>query len=370
MPSIEADAHLRDPGEGEPAEPRSCAGRSPGPSEGQSGRRARGDPSLRQLIRRFVILAVFIGLVIAAITSVPGLGELRHRFDQVGPAIIVLVGLSELASCLSDVACFRDVISRRLGWRFSYDLAMAEQAANVLVPTGGAGGLVLGAVALHEEGMDAEAITRRSVAFFILTSIPNFACVALGGLLLLLGVTGDRAPLAVTLAFTLGAWFAFGLVAALPSLLDRLGPDRPGGPLATRLAHFAHGLAAGVAGCWRLLREPRWVAIAGSIGFLGFDILALGIAFVGLGGGPGTVALVFAYSIGQLGGLIPIPAGIGAVDGGMVGALLLYGSPVSAAVAAVLLYRVFQIGIPTVLGLLSFYRLRHEFAGQAPPNRV
>ena len=59
---------------------------------------------------------------------------------------------------------------------------MAEQAANVLLPTGGAGGLALGAWALSRIGMPAERIGRRTVAFFLITSSVNFAAVIFAGL--------------------------------------------------------------------------------------------------------------------------------------------------------------------------------------------
>ena len=46
----------------------------------------------------------------------------------------------ERASCLAFVLAFREVFCRQLPIGFSYNIAMAEQATNVLLPTGGAGG--------------------------------------------------------------------------------------------------------------------------------------------------------------------------------------------------------------------------------------
>ena len=51
--------------------------------------------------------------------------------------------------------------------------------------------------------------------------------------------------------------------------------------------------------------------------------------------------LLFAYAAGQLAGrLVPLPGGIGGVEGGMLGALTLTGTPPAAAAAAVIVYRV------------------------------
>jgi uncharacterized membrane protein YbhN (UPF0104 family) len=313
--------------------------------------------SPRRLAVRLLALAVVIGAVSAAISSLPGFGMLRHRFAQADLVLLAAIAGAKLASCLSDVVCFRDVFAPRMSWRFSYDLGMAEQATNVLVPTGGAGGLALGAWALHEAGMSAERIARRSVAFFVLTSIPNFLCVAVLGPLLLAGL-GGSAPAAPTAVFTGLAWGAMLVVVVLPMLLRRIDPDERRGRWQTRVRTAAVTVGEGIADVRELLVPKRWRAILGALGYLGFDITALAVGYAAFGNGLPLGPLVFAYTIGQLGGLIPLPAGIGGTDGGLIGALVLYGSPVSDAAAAVLAYRAFQLGIPAVLGAVSFVRLR------------
>ena len=102
-----------------------------------------GEPQLErwQGGGRIAGIAVFIVLITAAVLALPGLGELRERLAGADPALIALALLLELASCVAFVAAFRGVFSRRLSWRFSLEVGMAEQAANVLLPTGGAGGL-------------------------------------------------------------------------------------------------------------------------------------------------------------------------------------------------------------------------------------
>ena len=64
------------------------------------------------------------------------------------------------------------------------------------------------------------------------------------------------------------------------------------------------------------------------------------------------------YLIGQLGGLLPIPGGLGGVEGGLVGTLVVYGVPLRDAVAAVLAYRVIQFWIPLLLSLPAFVSLQ------------
>lgn len=328
--------------------------------------------SPRHLLRQLLVLAVLAGLVAAAITSLPGLGTLRARFADADVWLLVLVGVLKLGSSLSNVAAFRDVFCRSMGWRFSYQLGMAEQGTNVLVPTGGAGGLALGAWALHQAGMPTAHIARRSVAFFVLTSLPNFACAALLGPLLLAGLFPGTVPTAVTAVFTGLAWGTMALTAALPAVLDRFGTGTArstDGAVARRVRRALDSLAEGIRDTGRLLVARRWPAILGAAGYLGFDIGALIAGFAAFGTGLPVGPLIFGYVIGQLGGLIPLPAGIGGTDGGLIGAMVLYGSPLPQAAAAVLAYRVFQLGVPAVLGTIAFVSLRGTLARSPSPAR-
>jgi uncharacterized membrane protein YbhN (UPF0104 family) len=66
-----------------------------------------------------------------------------------------------------------------------------------------------------------------------------------------------------------------------------------------------------------------------------------------------------AYLIGSAAASLPVPAGIGVVDGGMIGALVLYGAPAVCAGIAVLAYRAVSSGLPLALGgvaSLGLYR--------------
>ena len=121
-----------------------------------------GAAGLARRIGLGALLFAVIGLLIA---TLPGIGQVRERFADAKPGWLVLMVVLELCSCLSYVVAFRGVFCRRLEWRFSYEVGMAEQGTNVLVPTGGVGGLALGAWALRQGGMSTEHMARRSVTF-------------------------------------------------------------------------------------------------------------------------------------------------------------------------------------------------------------
>ena len=320
-----------------------------------------------RLLWRLGGLVVLIIIVAAAVTSLPGLGELRHRFAGADWRLVVLIPIFKLGSCLSNVVAFRDVFCPRMKWRFTYQLSMAEQGTNVLVPTGGVGGLALGAWALRQGGMSTEHLTRRSVTFFVLTSIPNFACAALFGPLLLLGVFSGTVPAGPTIAFTVLAWLAVIVCIFLTRVLTHLDPTAGDRAWVVRLRAVASLAGQGLADVAALFRDRRWRAILGACGYLGFDIAALVVAFAAFGHVVGVGPLIFAYVVGQLGGLIPIPAGIGGIDGGLIGALVLYGAPLTQATAAEFAYHTFQLTVPAVLGTIAFVQLRRTLRQSKAP---
>ena len=118
-------------------------------------------PDRRRLAARLAGAAAVLVLLGVAVTSLPGLGEVRARLAEASPAWLAAALALELGSCLAFVVCYRGVLAPRLGRRRSYDLGMAVQGANVLLPAGGASGLALGAWALRQGGMATAYIGRR-----------------------------------------------------------------------------------------------------------------------------------------------------------------------------------------------------------------
>ncbi len=319
--------------------------------------------------RRLVEIGVFAALLIGALFAFPGLGDLRDRLAGADARLIALAAALEIGSCLAFVAPFRGVFSRRLSWRFSYEVGMAEQAANVLLPTGGAGGLALGAWALGRIGMPADRIGRRTVAFFLITSSVNFAAVIFAGIGLGLGILpGEVAFLAAVIPALLAATFLTA-IALSPRVLEG-GQAEGAGRIRAALAKGRGYLADGVRDAIALLGTGRPLIVLGAIGYMALDVLALAAVFAALGGGAPTLGVfVLAYAVGQLGGLVPLPGGVGGTDGGLILAFgVLGGTPVAVAAAAVLGYRAFQLGVPAILGIAAFGSLRRSLG--ADPERV
>jgi uncharacterized membrane protein YbhN (UPF0104 family) len=328
------------------------------------------DAERLQSRRRLVEIGVFAALLVGAVVALPGLGDLRERLADADPALVALAAAFELGSCLAFVAAFRGVFSHKLSWRFSYEVGMAEQAANVLLPTGGAGGLALGAWALRRVGMPAERIGRRTVAFFLITSSINFAAVIFAGVGLGTGLlSGEVAVLAAIVPAFLAA-AALVVLALAPRVLEG-GAEEDAGRLRAALTKGRGYLADGIRDAIALFASGRPSVVGGAVGYMALDVLALAAIFAALGGGaPPLGGFVFAYAIGQLGGLVPLPGGVGGTDGGLIAAFALLGTPVAVAAAAVLGYRAFQLGVPAILGVTAFAQLRRSLPTAPAPAVV
>jgi uncharacterized protein (TIRG00374 family) len=167
------------------------------------------------------------------------------------------------------------------------------------------------------------------------------------------------------------------LVALSPRLLRALGSrgteaDATGwsGRARSALRKGLGAAADGVDQANKLMRSRSLGVIVGSFAYMGFDIVALGFAFGAVGHVPAVGTLVLAYLIGQLGNLIPIPGGVGGTEGALIGMFVLYGVGASDAAAAVLLYRLFQLTIPALLGTPAFVLLRRRLMRSDQPAQV
>jgi uncharacterized protein (TIRG00374 family) len=116
------------------------------------------------------------------------------------------------------------------------------------------------------------------------------------------------------------------------------------------------------------VREARRLVRTGNLGLLGaimwwaFDIATLWATFRAFGSAPAVGVLVVGYFVGMLANLLPLPGGIGGVDGGMIGAFAAFGVDPGLAIVAVLAYRFFAFWLPIAPGALAFASLRRTVA--------
>ncbi len=225
---------------------------------------------------------------------------------------------------------------------------MDHAGDRALLPGGGAGGLAIGGWLTHLTGVPVSWIARRSAALFLLGGAVSCAALVGAGVALIAGAPGPHArptvvlPTAVAAAATL-------MIAALPAIL-RSWPRAP-----RWLASIAVGVREGERITFR--RRPSW-RLLGAVGYLAFDVAVLWVILRADGPAPSIAVVTLAYSVGYAANWVPIPGGIGVLDAGLTGALVLYGvSPIHAA-AAVIVYHAIAFWVPGLGGLLAYLRLR------------
>jgi uncharacterized protein (TIRG00374 family) len=302
------------------------------------------------------IAAALLALLLIALLA-PGLGDVRDRLGDASPGWLVLAMTLEVASCLSYVLMFRPIFCRRMSWERSAQLGLSEVAVGSIVPASGAGGLALGAWVLHRGGMPADRIARRSVAFFLIKSSVNFLAVIVIGTLLALQVAGPDLSLALT---ALPAALAALVIAALVAI-SRIGPGRAPATQASRsmraIAAARRSIVGGTAEAVELARSRNALILAGAIGYWAFDNAVLWATYHAVGDVPPLSVILMGYLIGQLGGLLPLPGGVGGIEGGLIGTLIVYGAAADATAAAVLAYRLILFWVPLLVGGPAFIAL-------------
>jgi len=304
-----------------------------------------------------VLLSVAVGSLLLA---VPGLQSVGSQVAHMRPGWIGAAVALELVSCAGFVVIFR-LFFDQLPTGTARELAWAEAGSGALLPGGGVGALAIGGVLLRRAGMSTPSIIDRSSALFFLTSAVNVAALVGGGALFAIAVPGTSGSSVFLRAGVpiLGGVAATLAVLAIPLLVAR-SPQRawPG---------WLVDLAAGIDRARASVRRPSW-RLLGAVGYLGFDIAALGATFAAAGRPIGAAPLILGYLIGYLANLIPIPGGFGVLEGGLAGCLIAYGAPPTQAAAAVVVYHAIAFWIPSLGGLAGFALLRRRLAPSVVPS--
>jgi uncharacterized protein (TIRG00374 family) len=249
--------------------------------------------------------------------------------------------------------------------RASYQITMAGLAATRLFGAGGVGGIALTAWALRRAGMPRRTVADETLAFLILQYAIYTLSLVLLGLGLRLGILEGPAPFGVTVVPAI-----FGAIAMAVALMLAWVPTdlqrrldltvQTGGRfarIAQRLANVPAAFSAGMRSALRHVRSGD-PALAGSISFWFFNIAILWASFHAFGHAPSIWVIAMGFWVGMLGNLLPLPGGIGGVDGGMIGAFSAFGVDFGLATVAVLVYRAFAFWLPTIPGAIAYFQLR------------
>ena len=323
------------------------------------------------------LAAMILGLYLL-LPQLAGLEDTWSRIEDGSPAWIALAFVFTIGMFWGYVELFRGVFARAsegiVGRRESYLITMAGLAASRIFAAGGAGGLVLQAWALRQAGLARRVVADKTISFLILTYFPYAAAVIVCGFGLRLGIFPGEAPITMTLIPAVIAADHDG------RLRPRSCSSRPTcsagwtGSRAHRdgsagsLQKLASVPAATSAGLRDALAPPAQHAIprcSARSCFWAFQIAVLYAAFHAFGDAPPLAVLIQAFFVGMLGNLLPIPGGVGGVEGGMIGAFAAFGVDAGLAVVAVLVFRAMTFWLPLLPGVIAFFKLRAQSGGMA-----
>jgi uncharacterized membrane protein YbhN (UPF0104 family) len=338
-----------------------------GPRSGRAG--AERTPEMaaqqRSLRNNVIGLAIFFALGVGLLLGVPGLRAAADHISDAKPGWVAVGVAFELLSCAGYVVLF-DLVFGKLGRRLTPRLSLAELAANSIVSVSGLAGIALGAWVLRSEGVSTERIARRSVLIFVLTSAVNVVAVIVIGLLMWVGVLPGSRNALLTLMPAAVALVTLLSVLVLAGWARRAAAEE-------KLAHKRVGVALDAIGCGvaealKLLRQGDW-RLVGALAYWLFDNLVLYASLAAFAHAPSLWVIAMAYLLGMMANTIPVPAGLIAVEGGLVGMLVLFGAhPATLVLAGVVIYRAISLWVPAVIGTLAFLSLRREIGKPLAPQ--
>ena len=331
-------------------------------------------PRVRFTRRRLIGSVLFVISAVAflyfVLPKLLGLRQTWNRLQQGDVWWLLVAFVLEAISFVGYVVLFRAVFldrENRIDWKASYLITMASLVATRLFAAAGAGGIALTAWALRRSGMPSRTVASRMIAFLVILYGVYMVTLVIDGLGLYLGLWAATppAPFAITVVpaiFGAVVILLFLGMSLLPDDFDRLvgrwtWNTGQLGAAARRIARGPAAAAAAVRTALVLLRS-RNPNLLGALVWWGFDIATLWACFHAFGASPNKAVIVMAYFVGWIGNILPLPGGIGGVEGGMIGAFSAFGVNVETAVVAVLAYRAFSFWLPTLPGAVAYFQLR------------
>jgi uncharacterized protein (TIRG00374 family) len=337
-----------------------------------------GPMTPRRLLFAGILTLVALGGFYFLLPKLAGLNQTWGQLRQGDPFWLALGAVFEILSIGGYALLFRTIFGRgmpHLDWRASLEIPLAGIAAIRLLAAAGAGGVAVTVWALRRAEMPPRTIACRMVASYIVQYSVYLGALIVCGFGLRIGLFAGQAPWVLTVVpalLSLGVVILVASMGLVPHDFEQRLQGLAGhsGRIARVAARFATAPAtvgSGVRTVIKLLRERR-VGLIGALAYWGFDIAVLGLSFRAFGSVLPVAVLVMGYFLGTLGSLLPLPGGIGGVEGGMIGAFAAFGVPGSRALIAVLAYRAISFWLPTLPGVAGYLSLRSTVRGWRSPE--
>lgn len=325
----------------------------------------------RRLVETVVVVVLLIGGIYFLFPELVGLGDAMSRIGEANPIWIIVAVLFNVGAYVTYIALFKAVVggdALRLSWLETYEINLAGVAATRLFSAGGAGGIALTYWALRKAGMGRRDVGRRMVAFLGLQYAFYPLAVILFGVLLRTGVLEGENSVELTIvpAAIAGLVLVLGLlIAFIPADVGRrlqpLARGERSRAFVSNVSKVPATAAEGFRFAFSLFAHPSsgGLAVLGAAGFWAANIGILWASFHAFDVQVPLAVVVQGFFLGMAANLFPLaPAGVGAVDAGMIGAFVLFGIPEETVFPAILIYRVIAFWMPIPPGLIAFFQLR------------
>lgn len=333
--------------------------------------------ALKHLLGRIVTYAIFLLIIFGILKLVP---RIWQDVREGNPLYVALAVPMEVLSIAGYVVLFwavygaaarmsttqgADTPARPLSLKESMQLTTSRLALGDTLPGGGATGFAVQFWALARAGFTAAQISRTTTAFLVLSNTVMTVMIMVLGVLIGAGlVAGDLHP-----ALT---WIPAAIAAAVVGVIlgfawkgrTFVPPDPDSRPaltgrfakLRTTLRDVGDRLPPGAYDAMRIIRRPA--AIGGMVTNPGFDFVAFYLGIAAVTEPIALPVMLLAYFIGQVGSLIPLPGGIGGVQGLAIGVLVAGGMEAHSATAGVLVWTGVALGTQIVWGMWQYWGLR------------
>jgi uncharacterized membrane protein YbhN (UPF0104 family) len=305
-----------------------------------------------KLIRGGIVVAVLIAVGVGLIALLPGLSGMRSAISGASPWWVLAGAAIQLVGITGAVVFVQLVFSdepHRLTWK----MGGAQQGGNAVLPT--AGSTAVGYWTLSSVGWGAARFAERAAVMIIAPAVPNFVFIVVLGIGMGLGVFAGP-----------GDWWLTWLPAVVAILVGvvAIWAARWGHRLAARtkrrwLREGLHVVATGVTGTVEVLRRRSWRAVGTFVDLFG-SICALWACLIAVNEHLPFAVVAMGYLIGQFAQAIPVPGGVGTIDAGVTGALVLYGGGTSVSAAGEVISHGLALLIPIVAGGVAFALLPGE----------
>lgn len=306
----------------------------------------------RKLIRGAIAVGILVVVAVSLIGLLPGLGGVRSAIAGASAGWVVAAAAFQVVG-LAGAVVFVQLVFSDVPHRLTWKMGGAQQAANAVLPT--AGSTAVGYLTLSGIGWGAVRFAQRTAVMIIAPAAPNILVIIALGLGMGLGwFAGPDNPWLTFLPAALGIVVVVVAIAAA----------RWGERIASRTNRnwLREGLriaATGVLGTVDVLRQRSWRVLGTWIDLFG-SICVLWGCLLAVGEHLPFAVVAMGYLIGQFAQAIPIPGGVGVIDAGVTGALVLYGGDTSISAGGEVISHGLALIVPIVLGSIAFALLPRE----------